>query len=399
MEIQFTVTDSLSGYDTSDVPTVTIGEDSITPTLSGSLWTASYTLPSKNANSSQYDSYNNSNIPFTITAEDVLGNSTSIDETLSGDAQYSPVVYYHDVPDDADIDIVVENTDNAAYSDYAVSGDDLGITVDVGRVLDLSASEFLLIFDGGDTEEITLSATGTDGVYSGSLTINDSSHAEGSVDYEFTYADVAGNASSDGAFHDEDVLTLDYTGPTISITNVSPIGAVEAGTVVTVTFTAKDDGTNITDSDDITVTFGGASAASVGYGSGVWTATYTPTTVQSSALAIKVTADDFLGNQNSVTNSTSITSIVDTTPPVVTITGVSPSGGNRRGWNVNHSNLYRRGRLYGRNNGIGYEQRHLWRECRRECRLRQRCLDGRVHTDRDIIFLLYCRDGGGQRGK
>ena len=133
--------------------------------------------------------------------------------------------------------------------------------------------------------------------------------ADGTYDVSVTATDALGNAGADGSTNE---LTIDTTAPIVTVTGLTTVDNTPAltGTVSDPTAT-------------VDVTVNGATYAATNNGDGTWTLaddTIAPA-LADGTYDVSVTATDALGNAGTDGSTNELT--VDTTAPIVTVTGLS----------------------------------------------------------------------------
>ena len=284
------------------------GANNVAATLSGTTWTASYTIVANTSTSG-------SNLNVAVTATDEAGNfATGADTSNATVDANPPVVSAANVTLSGATgtsgafkigDTAMATWDNTASGDN--NGDIASVSVDFTE------------FGGG----AAVAATNNSGTWTATYTITSGSIDLTNRNVSVTAIDTTGNSSSQAGANNVIVDNIDPTVVDGDITvsgGTGPSSAFKVGDTVTVAWTANNTDTVDTVEVDFSA-FGGPAATTATESSGVWTATYVLTagSLSSSSLQISVTAYDDAGNDLSTTKATVYTA--NTVVPTVAVTG------------------------------------------------------------------------------
>lgn len=284
------------------------GVNNVAATLSGTTWTASYTIVANTSTSG-------SNLNVAVTATDEAGNFATRADTSNATVDASPPVVSA-----ANISLSGASGTGGAFKigdtvtatwDNTASGDNNS---------DIASVSFNFTQFGGGA---AVAATNNSGTWTATYTITSGSIDLTNRNVTVTAVDTAGNSSNQAGSNNVIVDNIDPTVVDGDITvsgGTGPSSAFKVGDTVTVAWTAN----NIDTVDTVEVDFsgfGGPAATTATESSGAWTATYVLTagSISSSSLQISVTAYDDAGNDLSTTKATVYTA--NTVVPTVVVTG------------------------------------------------------------------------------
>lgn len=268
------------------------GANNVAATLSGTTWTATYTIMANTSTSG-------SNLNVSVTATDEAGNSTTAADTSDATVDANPPVVSA-----SNISLSgatgtggvfrIGDTVTATWDDTAAGDNNDDVA---------SASVDFTEFGGGSA----VVASNSSGTWTATYTITNGSIDLNNRNVSVTATDTAGN---DTTTQDDENATVDNVPPTVTAANIIVSGATgnpnnsvfKIGDTVTVEWDDTGAGDNNADTiDGVTVDFSdfGASAPVAATNSaGVWTATYeyTAGTIAGSNYGVSITVTDNAGN-------------------------------------------------------------------------------------------------------